>query len=428
MLPTVSALALLGLSGCAAPAWVVVSDLHGDKVVVADLARGREAWRVDVDDALPDACKVADDEGRFCLVYQSRHRVDADGHDEIAFTVTPAGHDGDPYDPRNVATIQGVRASDPVAWRWSVDRLDFSQVDPDGALCARDPADPCAPAPGQDADAARRCQLYWPHDFAVLGEDDDGLSLVVADTRNRRVLWLDAPREEGACAVVAEVLGDGNADWDVYASVNSLEVWEDGGARHLLATIKDTSPGDQDGGDGRGKVVRFEDAGDGWAQRWEFPPESTEAASFVNAPHGVAHDADRVYFAHSLGRAAAWNEGEGGSVGVLSLDGAYLFDGVLPEGDLLWPRDVAPLGDGRLALVDSGAKGAESAPAATRLYVVELGEDVAPSGLGGTWTADGSDQAFRALDVRADPDFGDGWVYYSAEPLGALGVDLAGLR
>lgn len=428
MPPKPAALALFGLAGCASPAWVVVSDLHGDKVFVADLARGREAWRVDVDDALPDACKVADDEGRFCLVYQSRHRVDADGHDEIVFAVTPAGGD-DPYDPHNVAQIHGVRATDPPEWRWSVDRLDFSQVDPDGALCARDPADPCAPAPGLDADAARRCQLYWPHDFDVLGEDEDGLSLIVADTRNRRVLWLDAPREEGACAVVTEVLGEGHPDWDVYASVNSLDFWEEGGTRHLLLTVKDTSPGgEQDGGDGRGKVVRFEDPGEGWVQRWEFPPRSTEGPSFVNAPHGVAHDDAFVYFAHSLGRSDAWNEGEGGSVGVLSLDGAYAFDAVLPDTTLLWPRDVTPLGDGRLALVDSGTKGAESAPAATRLYVVALGEDVAPSGLGGAWTADGADQAFRALDVRDAPDFGDGWVYYSAQPLGERGVELSGLR
>lgn len=415
------------LAGCDAPAWSVVSDLHGDKVFVTDAGSGRVGWRLDVDEALPEACTVIDDEGRFCLVYQSRHRLDREGHDEVYFTVTPAGlPDGaDPAADHNRAAIHGVRPTDPPTFTWTVDRLDFSAVDPDERICRRDPADPCRPHPDLDADAVMDCLLFWPHDVRVIGETAEARSLVVADTRNRRVLWLEAPTDGGTCARVTEVLSRAHPDFDIYTSVNAFDLWEEADGRHLLLSVKDTLGDDaQAPGDGRGKIVRFFDDGGGWRQAWEFPPASTTEPSFVNAPHGVSRDGRHVYFAHSLGRSDAFNEGEGGSVGVLDLDGTYRYDAVLPFRTLRFPRDVTPTGDGRLLVVDSGEKGTESSPAPTRLYLVEV-PDAPASGLDGVWTADHARQAFVDLTVAHRPRYGDGWVYYSAEPLDAVGPELA---
>lgn len=415
------------LLGCAAePLWAVVSDLHGDEVLIADVANDRVKWQLDVDELLPEACTVIDDEGRFCLTYQSRHRVDAEGHDEVVFTVSPAGlpDEATVYDAENRGQIHAVRPGDPPERRWWVDRLDFSAADPDERVCRRDPADPCSPVPELEEDDARACQLYWPHDVRVLGEDEDSVALVVADTRNQRVLWLDAPLAGDGCATVTEVLSRANPDWDVYTSVNAVDYWEDGAGRQLLLSIKDTLGDDAQATDeGHGKIVRFEDAGAGWTQLWEFPPQSTAEPSFVNAPHGVSHDDRFVYFAHSLGRSDTFNEGSGGSVGVLDHDGGYRFDAVLPWRKLRFPRDVTPVGDGRLLLVDSGEKGSESSPAPTHLYVVTLG-DTSASGLDGVWTPDGDRQAFRDLRVEAHPGLGDRWVLYSAEPVTGFGSEL----
>lgn len=417
------------LTGCAAePVWTVVSDLHADEVLVADAANDQVVWQLDLDVLLPGACTVSGGEGRFCLTYQSRHRVDEEGHDEVSFTVSPAGlpDDATPYDPDNRGRIRAVRPGPSPEPRWSVDRLDFSRVDPDERVCQRDPADPCEPAPGLDDEVARDCQLYWPHDFRVLAVGEGVVSLVVADTRNQRVLWLEAPTDGGDCAVVTEVLNRANPDWDVYTSVNAVDYWEDGAGRQLLLSIKDTLGDDAQGtGEGRGKIVRFTDPGDGWVQLWEFPPHSTTEPSFVNAPHGVSHDERFVYFAHALGRSDRFNEGEEGSLGVLDHDGTYRFDGVLPWRKLRYTRDTAPLADGRILFVDSGEKGSEDAPARTRLYLVELG-DTAASGLDGAWTADGSRQDFRELRVEARPGLGDRWVLYSAEVVEGLGAELGG--
>lgn len=409
---------ILGASGCAAPAWVVVSDLHGGDWFLMDASTGEVGEDRALAADFPAAC--TDGADRYCLVYQSRARVAEDGSDEVVVTFSPAGlADGSSAtDPADNGQIVGYSLAGGAAPRWQVDRLDWSSVDPDARICRRDPTDPCRPAPDADEAEAQACALFWPHDVWVLAETADTLHLLVADTRNKRVLWLDAPRA-GTCARVTEVLNGANPDWDVYTSVNAVDPWEDTAGRHLLLSIKDTL-GDaaQQTGDGRGKIVQFTDEGQGWRQDWEFPPASTTTPSFVNAPHGVTHDADQVYFAHSLGRSEGFNEGLGGSIGVLGRDGRYRYDGVIPLRRLLFPRDVSPLGDGRLVVVDSGEKGSTAAPALTQLYVVALPAAPPAATTDGAWTPDHHHQQFVDLPLLHHPDTSDRWVLYSADPVG----------
>ena len=414
---------ILGLTGCG-PSWVVVSDLHGGGWFIADAASGAVAVDRSLAADFPDAC--LDGADRYCLIYQSRHRVDLAGHDEVVVTFSPAGlpDDADPHDPTNNGQIVGYRVLDPPEITWHLDRLDWSEVDPGQRICRSDPADPCRPAPETSAEEAQACALFWPHDVHVQTEDTSGLHLIVADTRNKRVLWINTT-PGSTCGRVTDVLNGVNPDWDVYTSVNAVDPWEDDAGRHLLLSIKDTLGDDaQQTGDGRGKIVQFTDGGAGWAQDWEFPPASTTEASFVNAPHGVTHDADHVYFAHSLGRSEVFNDGLGGSIGVLGRDGTYRYDGVIPTRRLLFPRDTTPVPGGHLVVVDSGEKGSTLAPALTALYVVDLPADPpAPDG-DGVWTADHARQSFVAVDLRNHPDTAGRWVLYSADPV-TPGADLA---
>ena len=434
---------LLSLLGCH-PAWVVVSDLHGDRAFVTNASTGHIAGEVDVDGTWTDDCRASDDLHRFGLVYQSRGRAlpadsGFDGVPEVDLTFTPVGSgdetDGDTFLDLG-GRVAGVAFTDgygetPVI-RWQLDHLDFSQVDPDQQVCVRDPADPCRPLAGQTVDQVRACQLYWPHELQVVSEDDDSVQVVVADTRNHRVVWVDVPLlaeptatppTHGTCGVVTEIVGGskdpsvpgGSADWDIYTSVNGMNLWDDDAGRHLYLSIKDTLGDDaQSPGDGRGKILHWSDAG-GWHQEWEFPPESTDAESFVNSPHGIGFDDDHVYFAHSLGRSDTFNDGEGGSFGVLDRDGGYLYDLVLPRQEVIYARDITPLGDGRFAVVDSGTKGDEHEPAATRLWVAKLPKDTTASGLGGAWSSDHADQEFREGTVVDSPKYPDAWVLYTAE-------------
>lgn len=418
---------LLLLLACHGPL-AVVSDLHGDAVHLVDLGTGGIRYTYDVDGHNVDECRVQDDQHRFCLVYQSRHRLTDDGQDEIVYTYSPVADDSaDPEDVRG--RVVGVAPTDPPSTRWQLDRLDWSLVDPDRARCAWDAADPCAVdrAVATTEAAIRACQLFWPHDLQILGEDPDfeggagGVRLVLADTRNDRLLWVTASRQS-TCGLVTEVLDHTNPDWDLYASINGVDTWEDGTTRRLLFSAKDAHgdgsqlEGTWEEGAGKGKIVQWRDDGEGWVQEWEFPPQSSSVLSFVNSPHGVTHDDGHVYFAHALGSGDTWNVGAGGSLGVLDRDGGYLYDALPARKDLLYARAVAVLDDGRLLLTDSGTKGDEHAPAQTSLFVLEPGDD-APSGKSGAWSSDHAEQEFRFLHVAEHHQPKDTWVLYSASPI-----------
>lgn len=362
------------------------------------------------------------DDPRFCLIYQARHRVDGAGHDEVAFTFTPVGHEpGEDVDPAEFGgRIIGVRPTETPQQTWRLDALDFSAFDPDRARCAWDEADPCAPQAGLEETDWRRCQLYWPHDFQILEETADGLRMVVADTRNERVVWLTLPTGS-TCGVVEDVLDGANPAWDIYTSVNSIQTWTEE-TDYLLMSIKDTTPAQPyQGGDGRGRIVLWRKDQD-WTPAWIFPPVDAESPSFVNAPHGVVRWEDHVMFAHSLGRSDDWNTGEGGSFGVLGMDGTYRFDLVLPDDPLRFPRDIDPLGDGRFLLVDSGSKGEEVDTTPTAAWVVEITDWSAGTGTG-AWSADGANQTFREIAPVGDALFTDAQVLYSGEAIGAVGEE-----
>ncbi len=410
---------------------LVVADLHGGQVFWTALPDGETTARFGFDAVDPDACQDPEG-GRYCLAYQARPHTTPEGTVEVVFTYSRLDRtDGDQLHRDDLlGEIVALDASREVSWR--LEHLDLSAVD---SACVSVADDPCtADSEAEDA-AFQACHLYQPHDQVVTDDIGDSRTVWVADTRNARLL--EVVVEDGdRCGRVETLLDRGHPDWDIYLAPNSLELGQGAGPGGLVAetwalmSIKDTYSRDEEaeaqlGGDGRGKVVLFAQQEGAWRQVWEFPPESEAAESYVNSPHGVAwisraDGPDLVLFAHSLGRSADFNDGEDGSIGVLLVDGetvTYAFDAVLDGADLRYPRDVRPLSDGRLLVVDSGCKGGLGCERGTALWEVRLPADIDESELSGAWSASGADQQLVELDVVQGPLLTGAENLYSVEEL-----------
>jgi len=400
---------------------VLVTDLAGGSWFVGDPFTGEVDLEVDLEEVDPAGCAGED---RFCMLYQARYRAD----EEVVFTWSPVDEsDGGTLDRTDRLGRVAAWSVDTLSERWRLEALDFSaHFDPDGP-CAYEVEDPCTPAATLTDREFQACQLYQPHDLRVVSDDGDLVDLWIADTRNARMLRVEL-EVTGSCGVVTEVIDrDRSADWDIYNSVNSFELEGD----RLWMSVKDTfasaDDGEQASGDGRGKVLHWASGADGWAQVWEFPPQSSEHESFVNSPHGVARQVtaegtELVAFAHSLGRSTAYDDGHGASVGVLRVEDGeprYLFDGVLAVEDRLeYSRDIEPLDEDRWLVTDTGCKSGNDCAWGTGVWVVRLDGAAAPADVTGAWSADGGEQVFEDLEVVGERRFEDFAGLYSTEWIG----------
>ena len=401
----------------------LVSDLRGNAWSFVDMQTG-ERDDYALSNAEPGVCE-GEDEQPYCLLFQSQLRSGYDGRSEVIFSYSPLdSSDGSDEQPGDlVGRVRSVDAADRTP-RWSVDWLDFSVIG--DASCPYDPADPCHPPDTLTTAEGFRCRLHMPHDISVIDEDAAAIHFWIADARNARLLELTAPRD-GDCAVVNTVLDKRYPDWDIYTSPNSVQHAEKDGVESLLFTAKgsvaDTPEGvAQQAGDDRGKLLFWENHGQGWSQTWEFPPERDDRASFVNAPHGalratLTDGTDVVMFAQSLGLADDFGVGSGGSVVVLRLDDAgptYLYDAVR-AGKVPWhfPRDISPLGGGRFLVADSGCLGPTCSVDGAG-WVVQL-PTAAAAELSGAWAIEGADEVRMPITMDVGPLFSDFGLIYSAQ-------------
>ncbi len=190
----------------------------------------------------------------------------------------------------------------------------------------------------------------FPHDVIT---DPSGLGVIVAETADSRILWLDPL--DGS---VHETLDDSHADWS-YTLPNGLELIQVNGSAYLLMSNKgnDLSGGSSTAIDGQ--IVLW-DISDPTSpeQVWVYPETGTLGMPHSPVMHKVAGTWVMVY-AHSIGVDA--NDDAGlGSVGVASLPDlvtrpTYLGDGVLPEslGDITHPRGVELSTDGRIYFTET---------------------------------------------------------------------------
>ncbi|MSP54467.1 MAG: hypothetical protein EXR69_02495 [Myxococcales bacterium] len=427
-------------SGWAAPEGLVLaSDLRGNEWFIADPMTGETVDALRLDTLEADVCAGEENE-QYCLLFQSRtHTSNVDSAspvEEVLFTYSALDvSDGD--DDSRTDLISRIYSVDRATHetRWHYDQIDFSQLANGADYCTWDPADPCRPDPGVDTKGYWACSVHMVHDMIVTHEDANTVAMWVVDSRNSRMLHVSLDRE-ATCATVDTVLDLRVDDWDIYNSVNSLEIWTDGDTDTLLMSIKgsfaDAQTGEQQmGGGGRGKIVlwRRDAVSNGgaapWTQAWEFPPESTTEESFLNDPHGVSRTTDAdgrmvVTFAHSLGHSpeSEYGKGTGGSIGVLRVQDdlpVYLYDAMLPRPDVLqFPRDVTPLPDGTFLLTDSGCLG-DGCAYETYDWVVSLPEADPVEGKTGAWRADHSEQVYVDAEVLHGPMFPNANLLYSSE-------------
>lgn len=407
---------------------VLVSDLRGNGWFVGDLATGEELDAYDMGELEPERC-LPDYTTTYCLLFQSNRRRALDGRDEVIFTYSYMDKsDGSDSDREDLLGRYVAVDAETHGVRWTLDRLDFSELEGGEEHCRFESEDPCDPPDSLSDSQYQDCSLYMPHDMQVIDETETTLTLWLADTRNRRLLLVDLDKGTD-CGVVRSVVGPSLEDWDIYSSPNSLEYWEDeDGTENLLVCSRDSieydAGAEQHAGSNHGKILLWRrESGGEWYQHWEFPAETTEHAAFLNTPHGVERTVledgrEWILYAHSLGRSDSWEADYGGTVGILSIEDdspVYVADVVLEGGDAFdFSRDVTALPDGTFLVTDSGCLSGNDCPNDPLVHVLSF-DAVEPGSAEGFWTADQAYMHLQEARSVAGPHFGDHRILYSAE-------------
>ncbi len=366
-------------------------DVPGDLLVVVETASGRMLFveqatgayqgEVCLHELMPDDC-FADpqDDDEQCLLFAVEHRmVDAVSQWLISFNARDSTV---PYTPAQIALIT---PGHPPQTTWRIDGLSFAKNLPQqyGGVCAPEP-DP----------ERELCHLNGTH-VAVL----DGETLIVADTNNSRVLWLEAPTEGVGPAEVVAVLDGDHPDWEDWRSINNVQRLTEGDRELLLTTFK--SAGSQDQLTDTGRIVLWDVTDLSAIERvWTYPEEGFLAAVHHGLVQETASGEQWLVYAHSLGASDDPDAGVLGSVGMARYNGTsppeYLADGVLggANGLLGFVREVEiPAPHDWLLVTDSGCENPQAECALQgRVVSLEL-PDLEPSGLSGSL----GDQTFVKL-------------------------------
>jgi hypothetical protein len=229
----------------------------------------------------------------------------------------------------------------------------------------------------------------FPHDAIT---DPSGLGVIVAETFAGQILWLD-PDDESVLAT----LGVSHPDWE-YSLPNSLDLLQQDDRYYLLMSNRgnDLSAGAGSAIDGTLVLWDISDPRSP-IRTWVYPETGT-----LGMPHSpVMRRAGGTWtlaYAHSIGLAQT---GDGGlsTVGLAQTDDltkrpTYLVDALLPDllGDIKFSRGVELSAEGRLYVVETGAKGADA-----RLLTASLPE-LSPSGLSGAYDENHTHQSFHSLE------------------------------
>ena len=404
----------------------LASDLHGNQWFIADADGATKAtYTLDLADPI---CRGVEYQP-YCLLFQSKRRVALDGADEVMFTWSQLdSSDGSDQERGDLDGFYAAVDAETFAERWRIDTLDFSAYSGLSG-CPYDPADPCALQDSWTDAEYQMCRLHMPHDLEVVSQSDSELRLWLADTGNNRML--DVSLAPGStCAVVNDVIDDQNPDWDIYSSNNSVNYRvEEDGTETLLMSAKGSREWTAAGaaqlaGSGKGKILLWENAGDGWHQRWEFPEQLDGVESFVSNPHGSQFITDSsgnqlVAYAHSLGLHDEWTANTGvGSVGVLVLGDdklpSYVADiRVSGGGALHFPRDITVVDEAHWLVTDSGCVGGICTRESQALVIAPIEGE--PSDKSGTFTTDHINLNVVDAKVLSGPYFTASDQLYSVE-------------
>ncbi len=414
--------ALAILAGCRVPvspppeALLSVSETASGRLHLLDAETGESWGEQCLYPLFPDQCSPdPKDTDHQCLVFQSlpgSWSQDGQTHDTLQATFSFR-------EPDDVVSIGGaveVIPGHPPTLRWALSALTWDDA-LDRPFAARCNA----------GIWSENCALSGPHAQVVV---DD--LLVIADTGNSRVLWVEIPEPTGdlegnRTGQVVAILDAEHPDFGAFRYVNHLQLIEDGGERLLLVTFK--SHLSESGLVDEGSVALWSiDNPADPALLWRYPESGTLAA----VHHGIlSPDRTRLVYSHSRG--ASVDDPPRGSVGVARLDDLrsppiYLADLVAPADaePLGFVREADPLEDGRLLVTDSGCENQQDdCDTPGQIYWMDP-PALETTALSGGYSEAHSEQRFVEADVEAVPHSIELTFPYEADLLIDRNLELAG--
>ena len=372
---------------------LLVVDTGNGRVVLVDRTTGEKVGEVCIDVVLPETCDGVRDNGApVCLLFGVIHESDENG-DSIALAYDrelPEGEvDSVSYSGGMVRVWPGPQHT--VDWNFE------GMVFDDGS----DLADMCVEGSTDDS----QCRSRLPHSMAVMA---DGISYVLADTLNNRVLMIQPEGSSGTPTVVGSI-NDDQDGWGEALWPNGIDVltWND---RELLLVTYKGGLGDDAASFNAGRIMMW-DVTDraNIAHLWTFPEDG-----YIASPHGgtiqQSDDGDwLLVYAHSRGVSQSWEGGdeEGddalGSIGLAvfgSLDAVPEYRGELVVSEdppLGFVRSATIIGDAML-INDSGCE-TIAIECSNDAHLVEVAWTLPEAtGLGGGFSEEHEDQNVVAVD------------------------------
>jgi len=391
---------------CEGLVWPTQIDSAQGAVVVADTGRGQVLVVDRVGNSLGGMCMAS-------ILPDDCQGTRADGSASCHVFDVTFEQDGMLLSYSSADTTSGIFYYNPSSQQldWRIEGLRFQEADPLLATCL-------VPNNGEPL-----CRLRMPH---AARWTLDGQALVVADTLNNRVLFLDPPVD--GLSEVKFVLDDATSGWGAARWPNGVSVMESPeGRMSLLVTYKGSDPvRSGDSLAGRIMLWDIDDVMDpDWV--WAFPEEGYLAAVHNGQVQPLPDGRLALVYSHSLGAGFDFGEGGQGSVGLglMSFEESptYISDlvasGPRPLG---FVRDAEFIGDsGRVLITDSGCERPSiDCEKTARLLELEF-EMPEIVGLSGAFSGDHEQQQFQFLSP-----IGGEYKTVLSFPFEADVVDIAG--
>lgn len=366
---------------------VTVVETATGRLLVADAASGAYEGEICLHELLPEDCpREPVDEDDLCQIFSSEHILEGG---ESTWLLSYVMFDSEVnYTPGRLAQL---RPTHPPEIVWQVSGLSFAEHQPEGMdeACLTDLS---AGLP--------ICNLNATHTVVA-----DGDVLVVADTNNARVLWLEKPAagHDGPAEVLA-ILDDQHADWQGWRSINNVQLLTEGDRKLLLTTFKSAGAGESLADTGAIVLWDVTDPAAA-ALQWVYPETGFVAAVHHGQVQQTASGESWLIYSHSLGASTDPDDGVFGSVGMARYNGTappeYLADGVLGVIDkslgFVREAEIPPPYDW-LLITDSGCENPQADCSLEGRVVSVALPEVSPSGRTGAF----GDQEF--VTMRSLPD------------------------
>lgn len=362
------------------PQRLAVVETSSGKVLITNGNDGQIEGEICLSELHPDPCAGGNGLENPCLMFGME--VQPDGHALLTYTLR------EPGTPLAPGAISMVNPGHPPQALWNITEIAIPTdlQTQEGFDCAADPATPA-------------CHLYGPHNSWMM---EDGL-LLVADTSNSRILWVQPPAW-GTKAQVVAMLSTSHPQWESERYPNQVQFLPIDGVPHILITFKGhLRPGAEVIDEG--PIVLWDVSDRNAPERiWRFP-EMGGLAAVHQAWVADTPDGPVMLYAHSRGAETPDDPDRYGSIGFARFLGRnppeYLADGILPGTGLGFTREVEWDGEGsRLLVVDSGCENAQDECGRIGEVLAIDWPTLTASGKSGAFTLDHEEQAFVSLEAQ----------------------------